>query len=87
MDSQGVIYLGHRPKQPLMSPPSELGYRLEPHDTIWSPGHRGMQDGTLARRGGGVPGVAVAGWYWEGGIPGTNQDQPDGQIEANIKIF
>ena len=38
------------------------------------------------RRGGGVPGVVRAGWYLEGGIPGTNPAVLDPSI-SDLSIF
>ena len=58
---------------PLIQPPSDLGYGLEPHDLIYSvPGSavRGAGTGGVA---GVYPGWCGMGGYQEGAIPGTNQ--------------
>ena len=58
--SQSVISLGHTANVPLIGPSSELGYRFEPHDHIYS---------AVPRRGSAVasPGYGVGGR----GVPGV----------------
>ena len=58
MDINSVIMLGHSPKQPLMSPPSELTDGLEPHghmETRRCSG-AGVQHGAVGRE-------VYPGWY------------------------
>ena len=80
-----VIYLGHTANVPLIRPLSDLADGFEPHDTIWSRVHRGVQSGTLARWGSGVPGVVRLGGYWEGGNTGTQPGPSRGQIVAYLR--
>ena len=66
LDSNSVIYLGHTVKQPLIGSPSELTYRLEPHDHIYS-SDMTPRAADVAPAGERVyPGCAAAGWVWEG---------------------
>ena len=77
MDFLSVITLGQLPNVPLMWSPSELAYRLEPHDYIYSavqPCGGCMDDVGGSGSGRGVPGVVVLGGCWEGTIPGTKTE-------------
>ena len=80
-----VINLGHKVKQPLICPRSELSYRFEPHGLICQP--RTAVSGTADARqaGEGVPGVRWLGGCGRGSIPGTDPAEPAGQIEAYLK--
>ena len=71
--SLSVITLGHIPNVPLIRPPSELGYRLEPHDHILVAGLAAAVLGAAAAVAGVYPGVVRQGGYWEGAIPGSTQ--------------
>ena len=57
---------------------------LEPHDLIYSWDTRGVQSGTLARCGEGVPGVVRQVGTGRVYIPGTTQPS---QIEAYLTVF
>ena len=86
-DINSVIYLGHTPNEPLMCPASELSYRYEPHGLI-PPWREPDVHATLMTMGTGVyPGWCELGGSWEGGIPGTNQRDPAGQIEAYLRLI
>ena len=66
MEYNTVINLGHSPKQPLISSPSELVDGLEPHDHVLLSGPAGHAGAGVLGVGGGVPGVGVLGGCQEG---------------------
>ena len=87
MDSESVITLGHKAKEPLIWSPSELSYGLEPHDLfLRCPGACCCM--TAVQGVGEVyPGVVPAGCTGRVAIPGTN---PAPGLEAylrNIKRY
>ena len=79
-DPKSVISLGQLPNVPLIRPRSELSYRFEPHDYIYSAVPARAPAGQSRRAVAGVPGVRGLGGYREGAIPGTNLDPADGLI-------
>ena len=71
MDPDSVIILGHRSKQPLICPSSELLYGLEPHDYIYSAVPHRTEHGVDCRGGGVYPGWCRLVGTGRGTIPGT----------------
>ena len=69
---------------PLMCPASELADRLEPHDMIYSWSWHRAAALTSWEVGRGVPGVAEAGGYWEGTIPGT---KPEARLRLDLTNY
>ena len=80
MDPESVIHLGHKAKQPLIRPTSELTDGLEPHDHIYSAVHHCTRTyGDQRHVGRGVPGVGWVG-AGEGYYPPT-------QPEARLRLI
>ena len=64
--------LGHTRNQPLMCPRSELAYRFEPHDYIYSAGLAAAVLGAAEAVAGVYPGLVRQVGTREGAIPGTH---------------